>query len=65
MYKQSEQLAILKALQHTVNIPAEVKTATVYTDSLLTLDSLKNSSIHRATADGDEKNAMAHPILLG
>jgi len=30
---QAEQLVILKALQYTVNIHAEVKTATVYTDS--------------------------------
>ena len=45
---QAEQLAILKVLQHTVNIHAEVKTATVYTDSLMTLDSLKNSGIHTA-----------------
>lgn len=45
---QAEQLAILKALQHTVNIYAEVKTATVYeyTDSQMTLDSLKNTNIH-------------------
>ena len=43
---QAEQLAILKALQHTVNIHAEVKTATVYTDSRITLDSLRNSGIH-------------------
>ena len=41
---QSEQLAILKALQHTVNIHAEVKTATVHTDSLMTLDSLKTAA---------------------
>jgi len=30
---QAEQLVILKALQHMVNVHAEVKTATVYTDS--------------------------------
>ena len=34
-----------------VNIHAEVKTATVYTDSLMTLDSLKNSSIHTALVE--------------
>ena len=45
---QAEQLAILKVLQHTVNIHAEVKTATVYPDSPMTLVSLKNSSIHTA-----------------
>jgi ribonuclease HI len=43
---QAEQLAIQKALQHMVNIQAEVKEATIYTDSRLTLDSLKNSGIH-------------------
>ena len=48
---QSEQLAILKVLQHTVKIHAEFKTATVYTDSLTTLDSLKNSSIHTAVVE--------------
>jgi ribonuclease HI len=31
-----------------VNIQAEVKEATIYTDSRLTLDSLKNSGIHTA-----------------
>jgi ribonuclease HI len=40
---QAQQLAILKALQCTVHINAEVKTATVYTDSRKTLESLKNS----------------------
>ena len=39
-------MATLKALQHTVNTHAEVKTATVYTDSRMTLDSLKNTNIH-------------------
>jgi hypothetical protein len=48
---QAEQLAILKALQYTVNIHAEVKTATVYMDSRVTLDSLKNSSIHAALVE--------------
>ena len=47
---QAEQLAILKVLQHTVNIHAEVKTATVYTDSRMTLDSLKNTNTHTHTA---------------
>jgi ribonuclease HI len=45
---QAEQLAILKAVQYTVNIHAAVKTATVYTDSRITLDSLKNNGIHVA-----------------
>jgi ribonuclease HI len=48
---QAEQLAILKALQHTVNIHAEDKTATGYTDSRMTLDSLKNTNIHTALAE--------------
>jgi len=45
---QTEQLAILKALQHTVNIHVEDKMVTVYTDSRMTLDSLKNTNIHTA-----------------
>ena len=48
---QAEQLAIIKALQHPVNIHAEVKTATVYTDSRMTLDSLKNTNIHTALVE--------------
>ena len=43
---QAEQLAILKSLEHTLNIQTEDKTATVYTDSRITLDSLKNKDIH-------------------
>jgi hypothetical protein len=38
---QVEQLAILKALVYTVNIHTEDKTATIYTDSQMTQDSLK------------------------
>ena len=34
------------ALQYTENIQTEDKTATVYTDSRITMDSLKNSNIH-------------------
>ena len=48
---QAEQLAILKALQHMVNVHAEVKTATVYMDSQMTLDSLQNANIHTALVD--------------
>jgi ribonuclease HI len=69
---QAEELAILKALQYRVNIHAAVKTATVYTDSRITLNSLKKQRHTRsylrkikATVDGDERKAMAHPILLG
>jgi len=43
---QAEQLAILRALEFTENIETEDKTATIYTDSQMTLDSLKNSNIH-------------------
>jgi len=47
----AEQLAILKALQHMVKVHAEVKTATEYTDSRTTLDSLQNAKIHKALID--------------
>jgi len=43
---QAEQLAILRALEYTENLQPEDKTATIYTDSRMTLDSLKNSKIH-------------------
>ena len=43
---QAEQLAILRALEYTENIETEDKTATIYTDSRMTLDSLKNNNIH-------------------
>jgi len=36
----------LRALEYTENIQTEDKTATIYTDSRMTLDSLKNSNIH-------------------
>jgi ribonuclease HI len=48
---QAEQLAILKALQYTVNIHGAVKTATVYTDSRITLVCLKNNGIHGAVVE--------------
>jgi ribonuclease HI len=48
---QAKQLVILKALQHTVNIHAEVKTTNVYKDSRMTLDSLKNTNIHTALVE--------------
>jgi len=51
-------LAILKALQHTVNIHAQVKTATVYTDSRITLDSLKNTNIHTALVEEIRQQLM-------
>jgi ribonuclease HI len=43
---QAEQLAILRVLVFTENIEKEDKTATIYTDSRITMDSLKNGNIH-------------------
>jgi ribonuclease HI len=43
---QTEQLAILSALKYTENIKMEDKTATIYTDSQMTLDSLKSNTNH-------------------
>jgi len=43
---QAEQLAIVRALEYTENLQTEDKTATIYTDSRMTLDSLKNNNIH-------------------
>jgi ribonuclease HI len=43
---QAEQLAILRALEYIENIQMEDKTATIYTDSQMTLDSLKNNTNH-------------------
>jgi hypothetical protein len=37
---------ILRELEYKGNIETEDKTATIYTDSRMTLDSLKNSYIH-------------------
>ena len=41
---QAKQLAILRALEFTENIETEDKTATIYTDSRMTLDSLKTAT---------------------
>jgi ribonuclease HI len=41
-----EQLAILIALEYIKNIQTEDKTATIHTDSQMTLDSLKNNTNH-------------------
>jgi ribonuclease HI len=41
-----EQLAILTALKYTESIETAEKTLTLYTDSLITLDSLRNVNIH-------------------
>ena len=47
MYQhQAKQLAIVRALEYTENLQTEDKTATMYTDSRMTLDSLKNNNIH-------------------
>ena len=43
---QAEQMAIGRALEYTENLQTEDKTATIYTDSRMTLDTLKNSNIH-------------------
>jgi len=43
---QTEQLAILRAMEYIENIQTEDKTATIYTGSRMTLDSLKISNIH-------------------
>lgn len=48
---QAEQWAILKALQQVGKIYTEVKTATIFTDSRITLDSLKNTNIHTALVE--------------
>ena len=43
---QAEQLATVRALEYTENLQTEDKTATIYTDSRMTLDSLKYNNIH-------------------
>ena len=43
---QAEQLAILTALNYTETMQTTDKTVTVYTDSQITLDSLRNGNIH-------------------
>ena len=61
---QVDQLAILRALEYTENMQTEDKTATIYTDSRMTLDSLTNRNIHTfiieeiRKTDGDEKNKL-------
>jgi len=44
-------VAVLKAVQHTVNIQSDVKKATIYTDSRMTLDSLQNANINTGLVD--------------
>lgn len=51
---QAEQLAILKVLQelrHYSNTPKEEKTAVIYSDSRVTLATLKNNCKHNAIAE--------------
>ena len=61
---QAEQLVMLRALGYTENMQTEDKTATIYTDSRMTLDSLTNRNIHTfiieeiRKTDGDEKNKL-------
>jgi len=43
---QAEQLAIVRALEFTENLQTEDKTAIIYTESRMKLDSLKNNNIH-------------------
>ena len=51
---QAEQIAILKALDKLKesNLDNQEKTAALYTDSLITLDSLKNMNNHNAIIKG-------------
>jgi len=42
----ASQLAILRAVGYTENLQTEDKTATIYTESQMTLGLLKNSKIH-------------------
>ena len=48
---QAEKLAILRALEYTENMQTEDKTAAIYTDRRMTLDSLKNSNIHTSLVE--------------
>ena len=51
---QAEQLATLKALEYIENRQTTDKTATIYTDSQITLDKIRNSNIH--TYEGVSKS---------
>jgi ribonuclease HI len=44
---QAEQLAILKALENIQNMDTNHKKVQIYTDSQITLESLKNRKIHK------------------
>jgi len=43
---QAEQLAILTARKRTENMQTTEKRVTIYTDNLITLDSLRNGNMH-------------------
>jgi ribonuclease HI len=55
---QAEQLAILRSLEYIQNLQTTEKTATVYTDSQTTLDSLKNSKIHTSLIESIRRKSM-------
>jgi ribonuclease HI len=55
---QAEQLVILRALEYTENLQTEDKTATIYTDSQMTLDSLKNNTNHTFLIEEIRKKLM-------
>jgi ribonuclease HI len=65
-------MAILRALEYTENIQTEDKMATIYTDSRMILESLKNSNIHtflieeiRTKLKEMGENRLENSILLG
>jgi len=55
---QAEQLAKLRALKHTEKIQTEDKTATIYADSQITLDSLQNGNNHTFRIEEIKKMEM-------
>ena len=70
--KQAEQLAILKSLDELPEIHDQKnKTAAMYTDSQVTLDSLKNTSIHTPIISGykekitTNKAKLEDPLRMG
>jgi len=54
---QAEQIAILKSLEYAMSIQLDDKTATVYTDSQTTLDSLINNRIHTSLIEEIRRKA--------
>jgi ribonuclease HI len=55
---QAEQLAILRSLRYIQNLQTTEKTATVYTDSQMTLDFLKSSKIHTSLIENIRRKSM-------